>query len=140
MWQMAGLGPMAGQAHHFSKYAPEPIPYAVQRYVDETGRLYGVLDIRLASREYVGDSGYSIADIAIWPWVALHELHEQDLAEFPNVSRWFDLVGRREAVRKGMAVLEHMFAHGLDEQGKKIMFGQRRRNVGGGPHLNPKPI
>jgi GST-like protein len=139
MWQMAGLGPMAGQTHHFSKYAPEPIPYAVKRYVDEAGRLYGVLDIRLGSSEYVAGSAYSIADIAIWPWVALHELHEQDLAVFPNVSRWFDLVGRRQAVSDGMAVLQDMFVAGLDEQGKKIMFGQQRRNEGGA-RLNPESI
>ena len=127
MWQMAGLGPMAGQVHHFANYAPEKLPYAIKRYVDEAGRLYGVLDIQLKSREYVAGE-YSIADMAIWPWVAIHTMHQQDFDDFPNVSRWFDLVGKRPAVQRGMAVLKDMFTVPMDEEGKKIMFGQQRRN------------
>lgn len=127
MWQMAGLGPMAGQVHHFANYAPEKLPYAIKRYVDESGRLYGVLDIQLRSREYVANE-YSIADMAIWPWVKIHDMHQQSFDDFPNVARWFDLVGKRPAVQRGMAVLKDMFTTPMDEEGKKIMFGQQRRN------------
>ena len=127
MWQMAGLGPMAGQVHHFANYAPEKLPYAITRFVDEAGRLYGVLDIQLRSREYVAGE-YSIADMAIWPWVAIHDMHQQNFADFPNVSRWFDRVGKRPAVQRGMAVLKDMFTVPMDDEGKKIMFGQQRRN------------
>jgi GSH-dependent disulfide-bond oxidoreductase len=127
MWQMAGLGPMAGQVHHFARYAPERIPYATKRYVDETARLYGVLDTQLAPREFVAGD-YSIADMAIWPWVAIHDLHNQDLAEFPHVARWYDLVGKRPAVQRGMAVLKDMFVAGVvDDEAKKVLFGQQRR-------------
>jgi GSH-dependent disulfide-bond oxidoreductase len=127
MWQMAGLGPMAGQVHHFANYAPEKLPYAIKRFVDEAGRLYGVLDIQLRSRDYVAGD-YSIADMAIWPWVAIHDMHQQNFADFPYVSRWFDLVGKRPAVQRGMAVLKDMFSVPMDEEGKKVMFGQQRRN------------
>ena len=102
-WQMAGLGPMAGQNHHFSQYAPERIPYATQRYVNETNRLYGVLDKRLADREYVADQ-YSIADIAIWPWVSRFEWQTVDLNQYPNVKRWYVAIAKRPAVQKGYKV------------------------------------
>ena len=127
MWQMGGLGPMAGQVHHFARYAPERIPYATKRYVDETARLYGVLDTQLAGREFVAGD-YSVADMAIWPWVAIHDLHNQDLAEFPHVSRWFALIGKRPAVQRGMAVLKDMFVAGVvDDEARKVLFGQQRR-------------
>ena len=129
MWQMSGLGPMAGQVHHFARYAPEQIPYAIKRFGDETGRLYGVLDTRLRDREYVAGD-YSIADIAIWPWVAIHDMHRQTFDDFPNVACWFDLVGKRPAVQRGMAVLKDMFTSTdpMDDEAKKILFGQQRRN------------
>jgi GST-like protein len=129
MWQMSALGPMAGQVHHFAKYAPERIPYATKRFVDETGRLYGVLDVRLRDRECVA-GGYSIADIAIRPWIAIHDMHLQSLDDFPNVARWFEQVGRRPAVQRGMAVLKDMFSSTdpMDDEAKKILFGQQRRN------------
>jgi GSH-dependent disulfide-bond oxidoreductase len=95
-WQMGGLGPMAGQNHHFNQYAPEKIPYAIDRYVKETARLYGVLDRRLSNSEFVAGD-YSIADIAAYPWIVPHERQEQNLANFPNVKRWFEAIQARPA-------------------------------------------
>jgi GST-like protein len=103
MWQMGGVGPMFGQAHHFLRAAPEQVPYGIKRYTDEAKRLYGVLDRRLAEAAYMAGE-YSIADIATYPWIARHEWHKVDLAEFPNVKRWYDTIGRRPAVARGMAV------------------------------------
>ena len=96
-WQMGGLGPMAGQNHHFGHYAPERIPYAITRYVQETGRLYGVLDKRLADREFVANV-YSIADMAIYPWIVPHERQQQQLDDFPHLKRWFSAIKGRPAV------------------------------------------
>ncbi len=103
MWQMGGFGPMLGQAHHFRRFAPEQVPYAIERYTNETRRLYGVLDRRLGEVEYLAGD-YSIADIATFPWAARHEWHGVDLAEFANVKRWFDAIAARPAVERGMAV------------------------------------
>lgn len=103
MWQMGGVGPMFGQAHHFLRSAPEQVPYGIKRYTDEARRLYGVLDRRLADAAYMAGE-YSIADIATYPWAARHEWHKVDLAEFPNVKRWYDTIGKRPAVVRGMAV------------------------------------
>ena len=103
MFQMGGVGPMFGQAHHFLRAAPEQVPYGIKRYTDETRRLYGVLDKRLAESAFLSDE-YSIADIATFPWIARHEWHKVDLAEFPNVKRWYDTINRRPAVVRGMAV------------------------------------
>ncbi|MEM7612288.1 MAG: glutathione S-transferase N-terminal domain-containing protein [Pseudomonadota bacterium] len=96
-WQVAGLGPMAGQAHHFRAFAPEQVPYAIRRYTDEVNRLYGVLDRQLDGKDYIAGE-YSIADMATWPWVAPYERQGQDLADFPNIARWFERVGQRPAV------------------------------------------
>lgn len=103
MFQMGGVGPIFGQVHHFLRSAPEPVPYAIGRYIKETRRLYGVLDEHLRSREYLG-SEYSIADIATYPWVARHEWHRVDLSDFPAVKRWYDRIGARPAVERGMKV------------------------------------
>ena len=103
MWQMGGVGPMFGQAHHFLRAAPEQVPYGIKRYTDEARRLYGVLDRRLADTPYLA-AEYSIADIATFPWVARHEWHKVDLTDFANVKRWYDTIGRRPAVVRGMAV------------------------------------
>ena len=103
MFQMAGVGPMFGQRHHFFRSAPEKVPYALERYTKETHRIYGVLDKRLADNEYLAGT-YSIADIATYPWVARWEWHELDWSKFPNVARWFKAVGARPAVQRGMAV------------------------------------
>ncbi len=97
-WQMGGLGPMLGQNHHFSKYAPEKIPYAIERYVKETARLYGVLNKQLAGRDYIAGD-YSIADMACYPWIVPHEGQGQNLNDFPNVKRWFEVMGARPAVK-----------------------------------------
>ncbi|GGY16884.1 glutathione S-transferase family protein [Paludibacterium paludis] len=104
MFQMGGFGPMLGQAHHFMRYAPEPIAYAIERYRNEAARLYGVLDGQLARSLYVAGEAYSIADIALYPWAARHDWHGIDLADYPNVERWSRLVGERPAVRRGMTV------------------------------------
>ena len=102
-WQMGGLGPMAGQNHHFAIYAPEKLPYAINRYVNETNRLYGVLNKRLADRPFVAGE-YSIADMASYPWIVPYKNQGQDLADFPHLKRWFEAIGARPAVQRGMAV------------------------------------
>ncbi len=104
MFQMGGVGPMFGQAHHFIRFAPEKVPYGIERYSKETRRLYGVMDKRLGEAKYLAGDFYSIADIATYPWVARHEYHEVNLADFPNVKRWYDAISARPAVVKGMAV------------------------------------
>jgi GST-like protein len=103
MWQMGGWGPMLGQAHHFRRFAPEKIPYAIDRYTNETRRLYGVLDKRLGEADYMAGD-YSIADIATFPWAARHEWQGIALADFANVKRWYDAIAARSAVERGMAV------------------------------------
>jgi GST-like protein len=103
MFQMGGVGPMFGQVHHFVRQAKEEVPYAIERYTKEKDRLYGVLDKRLGEIEYLAGE-YSIADIATYPWVARHEWHRTNLADFPNVKRWFDAISARPAVQRGMAV------------------------------------
>ena len=104
MFQMGGVGPMFGQTHHFLRAAPEQVPYAINRYKKETDRLYGVMDKELAKRDYLAGNFYSIADIATYPWVARYEWHKTDLKLFPNVKRWFDEIGKRPAVQRGMVV------------------------------------
>ena len=127
VWQVAGLGPMLGQAHHFRGYAPEQIPYAIERYTNEAHRLYSVLNRRLEGREYVCGE-YTIADIACWPWIVPYERQGQKLEEFPNLQRWFAAVKSRPAVARGMAVgAEHRQAGPMDEKAKQILFGQRGR-------------
>ena len=103
MWQMGGFGPMLGQAHHFRRFAPEQIPYAVNRYTNETRRLYGVLDKRLGEADYLAGD-YSVADIATYPWAARHEWQGIALEDFANVKRWYDAITARPAVAKGMSV------------------------------------
>jgi GST-like protein len=123
-WQMGGLGPMAGQNHHFGQYAPEKIDYAIARYVKETGRLYGVLDRRLQDREFiVGD--YSIADMACYPWVVPHERQMQNLDDFPNLKRWFDAIAARPATKRAYAVIDQINPGQppSDDEAKKILFG-----------------
>lgn len=103
MFQMGGVGPMFGQVHHFLRSAPEPVPYAIERYSRETRRLYGVLDAHLAREPYLAGE-YSIADIATYPWVARHEWHKVDLAEFAHVKRWYEEISGRPAVQRGMKI------------------------------------
>ncbi|MGN6460509.1 MAG: glutathione S-transferase family protein [Pseudolabrys sp.] len=103
MWQMGGIGPILGQVHHFVKYNPGKAPYAEERYSKEAARLYGVLDRRLANREFVADE-YSIADIAIWPWISRFEWQQIDMTKYPNVKRWYETIARRPAVQRGYKV------------------------------------
>lgn len=104
MMQMGSIGPMLGQAHHFRRFAPERIPYAIERYTREAERLYGVLDKRLADHEWLAGGQYSIADIATYPWLARHAWQGIELAAFPNVRRWFDTIAARPAVQRGMEI------------------------------------
>jgi GST-like protein len=129
-WQMGGLGPMAGQLGHFKNYADVSINYAVQRYSDEYNRLLGVMDRRLADREYLAGD-YSIADISSWPWVRSHEQLGQPLDEFENLKRWFDEIAARPAVRKGIELgLDWWSNSNLDAGTRKILFGQTAKQVG----------
>ncbi|MPR04494.1 thiol:disulfide oxidoreductase [Pseudomonas sp. MAFF 212408] len=105
-WQMGGLGPMAGQNHHFSQFAPEKIPYAIKRYVEETARLYGVLDRRLADRAFVAGEDYSIADMAIYPWIVSHKWQGQRLEDFPHVHRWFNSIQQRPATVRAYELVQ----------------------------------
>lgn len=126
-WQMGGLGPMAGQNHHFNMYAPEKIPYAIDRYVKETNRLYGVLNKRLADRRFVAGSDYSIADMASYPWIVPHERQGQNLADFPHLKRWFEDIKARPATQRAYALVPKINptynAPRTDEE-RRILFGQ----------------
>jgi GST-like protein len=125
-WQMGGLGPMAGQNHHFSQYAPEKIPYAIDRYINETNRLYGVLDRRLADRAFVAGQDYSIADMASYPWTVSHERQGQNLADFPNLERWFRAIEARPATIRAYEVAKdyQRRENAMDEEARKVLFGQ----------------
>jgi GST-like protein len=130
-WQMGGLGPMAGQNHHFSGYAPEPIPYAIERYVKETNRLYGVLDHRLADRPFVAGGDYSIADMACYPWIVPHERQGQRLEDFPNLRRWYETIAARPAtVRAYQKAKEINTVPSVsDEASRRILFGQTAQSA-----------
>ncbi|MGF7151593.1 GST-like protein [Sphingomonas zeicaulis] len=126
-WQMGGLGPMAGQNHHFRAAAPQPIPYAIDRYTNETNRLYGVLDKRLADRAFVAGDAYSIADIASYPWIVSHERQGQSLDDFPNLKRWFETIRDRPATVRAYAVATEVNPAGaapLTEEQRRILYGQ----------------
>jgi GSH-dependent disulfide-bond oxidoreductase len=123
-WQMGGLGPMAGQNHHFSQYAPEKIPYAIDRYVKETNRLYGVLNKRLADRAFIAGD-YSIADIAAYPWIVPHQRQGQSLEDFPHLKRWFEAIRSRPAtVRAYDKAREINTRPVVTEESRRILFGQ----------------
>ncbi|MGL4813438.1 MAG: glutathione binding-like protein, partial [Beijerinckiaceae bacterium] len=127
-WQMGGLGPMAGQTHHFRVYAPEKIPYAIDRYTNEVNRLYGVMNKRLADRAYLAGD-YSIADMACVGWAKLWERQGQDIAQFPHLNRWLDAVLARPAVQRGLAVAAEQRVPNVaqDEEARKVLFGQKAR-------------
>lgn len=128
MWQMGGLGPMAGQNHHFSLYAPERIPYATTRYINETNRLYGVLNKRLAGRVWIAES-YSIADMAVYPWVVPHKAQQQNLDDFPHLKKWFETMRSRPAVITAYEKAEPWKnTTAVTEEGKKLLFGQTANN------------
>ena len=129
-WQMGGLGPMAGQNHHFNRYAPEKIPYAIDRYVNETGRLYGVLNKRLESREFVAGS-YSIADIASYPWITGYELQGQNLDNFPHLKRWFEAIKARPSTIRAYEKAEAFKNQPLDiEKSRQLLFNQSAKTIG----------
>lgn len=131
MWQMGGLGPMLGQNHHFTRYAPEQIPYAIDRYVKETNRLYGVLDRRLEGRDFITGADYTIADMASYPWI-IPEAQGQDIEDFPNLKRWHAAIKARPATiaayEKGKAIQPTQKPM-TDEQ-KKVLFGQTAKTGG----------
>ncbi len=126
MFQMGGVGPMLGQAHHFRKYAPEKIPYAIERYTKEAARLYCVLDRRLGESEYLAGD-YSIADIATFPWTRWHDMHGQKLEDFPNVERWYNAIDERPGVKRGMKVPRKMETDwSEDKDAWNVMFGSQQ--------------
>ena len=126
-WQMGGLGPMAGQAHHFRQYAPEKLPYAIDRYTNEVNRLYGVMNKRLADREFLAGD-YSIADMASIGWTRSYKNQGQDLEDFPHLKRWFDAVIARPAVERALAVGQERRNNLADDKdAQKVLFGQRAR-------------
>jgi GSH-dependent disulfide-bond oxidoreductase len=124
-WQVGGLGPMAGQNNHFANYAPEKIPYAITRYVNETNRLYGVLNGRLAHNAFLAGEDYTIADMASYPWIVQWKRHGQNLDDFPNLRRWFDAIGARPATTRAYAKGEpYANRPTVTEESRKILFGQ----------------
>ena len=135
MWQMGGLGPMAGQNGHFLLYAPEKIPYAMERYGKEVDRLYGVLDAQLArTGAFVAGASYSIADMAIFPWVRTHKAQQVALAKFPDVERWYNALFERPAVKRGLDLGKELRAPALTEEARKALFGQTAQSVKTGQH------
>ncbi len=129
-WQMGGLGPMAGQNHHFNVYAPIKIEYAIDRYVRETGRLYGVLNKHLEQRDFIAGD-YSIADMASYPWIVSHQRQSQNLDDFPHLKRWFQRIGERPATQRAYALVEQINpgspAH--DDKARQILFGQDSKTI-----------
>ncbi len=133
-WQMGGLGPMAGQNHHFAIYAPERIPYATERYIKETNRLYGVLNRRLAGRAFIAGDDYSIADMACYPWIVPHKRQGQELDHFPDLKRWFEAIEARPATirayEKGKAISANPV---VTDASRGVLFGQTAASVGAAP-------
>jgi GST-like protein len=128
-WQVGGLGPMAGQNHHFVQYAPEKIPYAIERYVNETARLYAVLDRHLGSREFIAGE-YSIADIACYPWIVPHKRQQQNLDEYPNLQRWFESIRARPATIRAYDKGKEISSQPVvDDASRKVLFGQNANTV-----------
>jgi len=124
MFQMGGVGPMLGQNHHFRLYAPEKLPYAIDRYTNEARRLYGVMDRRLAQSAYLGGEDYSIADIATFPWLRTWERQGVVLSEYPHVKAWFEKIADRPAVQRGVKVLAEMRQPITDDKSREILFGK----------------
>lgn len=129
-WQMGGLGPMAGQNHHFNVYAPVKIDYAIDRYVRETGRLYGVLNKHLEQRDFIAGD-YSIADMASYPWIVSHQRQSQNLDDFPHLKRWFQRIGERPATQRAYALVKQINPGSPvhDEKARQILFGQDSKTI-----------
>ena len=135
MWQMGGLGPMAGQNGHFLLYAPEKLPYAIERYGKEVNRLYGVLDAQLGrTGRYVAGAEYSIADMAIFPWIRTHKAQRIALDEFPHVRSWYDELFKRPAVQRGLDLGKELRLPKIDDEARKALFGQTAQSVREGAH------
>ena len=124
MFQMGGVGPMLGQAHHFRIYAPEKIDYAVNRYTNEAKRLYGVMDKQLATRKFIAGNQYTVADVAIFPWLRSWQNQGIDWADYPHLKRWFDRVGARPAVQRGVQVLAGERQPLTDDRARELLFGK----------------
>jgi GST-like protein len=124
MFQMGGVGPMLGQAHHFLAYAPEKITYAMQRYSKEANRLYGVMDRQLGKSKFIACDEYTIADMAIMPWLRSYDRQGVNMDEYPRVRKWFDGIGARPAVQRGLAVLADRRKPVMDEKAKEMLFGE----------------
>ena len=136
MWQMGGLGPMAGQNGHFLLYAPEQVPYAIDRYAKEVDRLYGVLEGQLAhTGAFVAGEDYSIADMAIFPWIRTHKAQHIDLSQFPHIERWYHAMFERPAVKRGLDLGKALRTEGLTDDARKALFGQTASSVRGGRHV-----
>ncbi|MGA2411913.1 MAG: glutathione S-transferase N-terminal domain-containing protein [Candidatus Binataceae bacterium] len=129
MFQMSGVGPMLGQAHHFRRYAPEKLPYAIDRYTNEAGRLYGVIDKRLSEVAYLA-TDYSIADMATYPWLRVHNWQGQKLEDYPHLKRWYDAIEARPAVQRGLAVMKEVLDKGRgqapDKKSWDVLFGKQQ--------------
>jgi GST-like protein len=123
MFQMGGVGPMLGQNHHFRLYAPEKIEYAINRYTNEAKRLYGVMNKQLASHKYIAGNSYSVADIAIFPWLRNWKNQGMDWADYPHLKAWFDKIGERPAVKRGVEVLAHLRKPLVDDKARDTLFG-----------------
>lgn len=137
-WQMGGLGPMAGQNGHFLLYAPEKVPYAIERYGREVDRLYGVLDAQLSrTGAFVAGADYSIADMAIFPWTRTHKAQNVQLERFPHVQRWYNALFERPAVKRGLDLGKELRAPALTEEARKALFGQTADSVRAGEHKKP---
>ncbi|HLW27142.1 MAG TPA: glutathione S-transferase N-terminal domain-containing protein [Kiloniellales bacterium] len=126
MWQMGGLGPMLGQAHHFLRYAPVEIPYGRERYSKEAQRLYGILDKRLSEARYLAGEDYTIADMAVWPWTRSPEAQGVNRDSFPNFKRWFDEIAERPAVQRGVQVLAEQRRPEMSAEEKEFLFGSKQ--------------
>ncbi len=134
MFQMGGVGPMLGQAHHFRIYAPEKVPYAVERYTNEARRLYGVMNKRLAKSTYIGGPTYSIADMAIWPWLRSWKNQGIDWADYPHLKGWYDEIGKRPAVQRAVEVLASERKPLMDDRAREVLFGASQLSQ----HVAPK--
>jgi GST-like protein len=135
MWQMGGLGPMAGQNGHFLLYAPEPVPYAIDRYGKEVNRLYGILNTQLGKTgAYVAGADYSIADMAIFPWIRTHQAQKVSLTDFPHIERWYNFIFQRPMVQRGLELLKDLRANTMSEEARKALFGQTAQSVRDGMH------
>ena len=124
MFQVGGVGPMLGQAHHFRIYAPEKLPYAIERYTNEAKRLYGVINKRLGHSPYIGGKAYSVADMAVWPWLRSWKNQGVEMNDYPHLKGWFDEIDQRPAVQRGVQVLATQRQPLTDDKAREALFGK----------------